>query len=574
MPLTRRQVLELRTAQDGDDPARLVLAPPSEWGLETSVAVVVARRRGGLMLALPGELRLDRAVLPDRSPFGLDEGGRVETASATDPGEAGEFLTAVRLVDFDGIGFRFLRVRGSRAGDEAALKFTVDLSGEAAAGADPGEVVWPWAPRLVEIAEFWLQSAEDPATLERFFTGEEEEVVAPRAGRGQGRGRGRGTPNGVPRETESRLEEVLVSISSLAERFGSFERRVESLELGRPGASTDRRPSLSGREAQGSSAAPGADSLPPQLAGAIRFAPGALGAGGLESIIGGPPRRLGDGGGARGHDGAGAGPDRDFGGDGVEDDGGDDDGDEAGLPRRDRAFLAALRAQTVALSRALGGSGDSGDFGDSSVFPSAGARGTAALDAQRRAFEKRPDRAVKATRELLAQASGTNPAQLQDARAFFERHGTFRSNSQVRDFGYAAFLLAEIWNKLEVGEVAAAQALVGRGMAAVDQVSKGGSASMGFLWTHLPEPPWGIIDRPSRAEQRPYSALAPPSLVAASVAYLKDMDAMAERLGRHPPRASGGGGGGKSEEPEKPKGAQKEKPKGGGRGRGGGAADP
>jgi len=40
-----------------------------------------------------------------------------------------------------------------------------------------------------------------------------------------------------------------------------------------------------------------------------------------------------------------------------------------------------------------------------------------------------------------------------------------------------------------------------------------------------------VVDRAARAELAPYSALVPPGLVAASVAYLRDLDAMGEGLG-------------------------------------------
>ena len=172
------------------------------------------------------------------------------------------------------------------------------------------------------------------------------------------------------------------------------------------------------------------------------------------------------------------------------------------------------------------------------------------MEQMRREFVSRPDLSVKATREMLARASGTDPLLPQDAKAYFERFGSFPANSRTRDFGYVAFLLAGVWNHLELGETAAAQALVGRGLAAVDQVSRGGSPSLGFLWTHQPDPPWGVLDRRLQPSLTPYSPLVPPILVAASVAYLKDLDAMAERLGVGPPPKRGGGGGGSGEQEE------------------------
>ena len=151
------------------------------------------------------------------------------------------------------------------------------------------------------------------------------------------------------------------------------------------------------------------------------------------------------------------------------------------------------------------------------------------MEAQRREFEARLGRAILATRELLARANGTDPNLRQDARAFFERHGSFPQNR--RELGHLAFLMTSIWNRLELGEVTAAQAIVGRDLAVIDQMARGGSTALANLWHHQPEPPWGVVDRPARAELAPYSALVPPILVAASVAYLRDLDAMGERLG-------------------------------------------
>ena len=156
------------------------------------------------------------------------------------------------------------------------------------------------------------------------------------------------------------------------------------------------------------------------------------------------------------------------------------------------------------------------------------------MEAMRREFVGRPGVSVRASREMLARASGTDPHMPQDARAYFERFGSFPSNNKLHDFGYVAFLLASVWNHLELGEATAAQALTGRGMAAIDQMSRGGSASLGFLWTHLPDPPWGVVDRQPQASLTPYSPLVSPALVAASVAYLRDLDGMAERLGTRP----------------------------------------
>ena len=193
--------------------------------------------------------------------------------------------------------------------------------------------------------------------------------------------------------------------------------------------------------------------------------------------------------------------------------------------------MRALNLQTQLLAKALGKTGaSSSDMapllqgpGEKGTDSFGGARGSAAKEQVRREFANRPDLSLKAAREMLARASWIDPLPPQDAKAYFERFGIFPANSQTRDFGHVVFLLAGIWNHLERGETAAAQGLAGRGLAAMDQVSRGGSASLG---------------------------LVAPALVAASVAYLRELDAMAERPGtsspRRPPRGSGADAAGES----------------------------
>ena len=68
-----------------------------------------------------------------------------------------------------------------------------------------------------------------------------------------------------------------------------------------------------------------------------------------------------------------------------------------------------------------------------------------------------------------------------------------------------------------------------------------GRLDLGYQWTHLPEPPWGVLQRPAhQGGLRPYTCLAESTWVAAMVVYLKDLEAMEDRMGqRH--RSSGGG---------------------------------
>ena len=197
----------------------------------------------------------------------------------------------------------------------------------------------------------------------------------------------------------------------------------------------------------------------------------------------------------------------------------------------------------------------------------------------------------------MARANGTDPNIPQDARAYFERHGAFPANRH--DLGYVAFLMATVWNRFEAGQkggppcrfprpsgrrqgsntsshcrgsntsrrrrgsntsshcskrvaedVVGAQVLIGRGLATIDQMSRGGSTALANLWTHLPEPPWGIVERQARAFLAPYTPLIPPVLIASSVAYLKDLDAMGERLGHV--RVTGASSGAAPPQPSRP----------------------
>ena len=67
--------------------------------------------------------------------------------------------------------------------------------------------------------------------------------------------------------------------------------------------------------------------------------------------------------------------------------------------------------------------------------------------------------------------------------------------------------------------------LAGMEQAALD----GGNWDLGWLLTHLPEPPWGSVSTmPARTSLRPFAKLADPAWVAAAVAYTKDAALIAE----------------------------------------------
>ena len=102
-----------------------------------------------------------------------------------------------------------------------------------------------------------------------------------------------------------------------------------------------------------------------------------------------------------------------------------------------------------------------------------------------------------------------------------------------------SWILASLWNHMELGQTEHAHALTGIALAAVDQWMISGRLDFGYLWTHLEEPPWNVIERgPRSSHVRPYSRLAPAAWVATTVAYLRDMDALRERMGPPPAKAT------------------------------------
>ena len=200
--------------------------------------------------------------------------------------------------------------------------------------------------------------------------------------------------------------------------------------------------------------------------------------------------------------------------------------------------LAQQRQQRDPVDLLMGGSSGGDDMTGAGFGTMTGAKGTAALEMQRRDFEAHPRRTTEMVRFNMGRAMGTDPRQPQDAHGFFSRYASFKDK---HEFGYIAWLLGAIWNAHELGQVEEAHALTGVGLAMLDQAMlSGGNFRTGYLWTHLPEPPWGVLERPrSVAEIRPYSRLASPVWVASTVAYFKDLAAMDEHLHR-----DGGGGGG------------------------------
>ena len=127
-------------------------------------------------------------------------------------------------------------------------------------------------------------------------------------------------------------------------------------------------------------------------------------------------------------------------------------------------------------------------------------------------------------------------------------------------------IFANIWNRLESSQPASAQALCGTALAAVDQWGKCGRLDIGYLFTHLPEPAWGSLSRPSNSGQlEPFTNILPQSWSAVTAAYLRDVEALEDRFkkdGRRRPEKNKE----KPPPPVKPPGGAADKHKAGGAG--------
>ena len=169
--------------------------------------------------------------------------------------------------------------------------------------------------------------------------------------------------------------------------------------------------------------------------------------------------------------------------------------------------------------------GEAGEDGQPVV--QGGARGAAAMETLRVAFEQRPEVPIAAVRRNLARALGADETAPADAEEYLRRFGAFQRH---RDLGHVQSLLAHIWNLMELDQVDRAHAEVGLAMMALEQVTLDDRWDLAYLLTHQAEPSAQMMGRqPERSSLRPFSRLAEPRWIAAAVGYLRDIDLMAER---------------------------------------------
>lgn len=199
----------------------------------------------------------------------------------------------------------------------------------------------------------------------------------------------------------------------------------------------------------------------------------------------------------------------------------------------DQAVAEALHTQTAALMALLqkrkgraGIDGDDYDIEeDGRYLP--GARGPAALENLRREFDEHPTRFSNAVAERLKQAAMVVPGAAIDpapsARAYVQNEIPF---STYRTLGYMGWGLASVWDLMHAGRLDKAFGLLSLLLVSVEQAALDeGRWSLAWLLTLLPDPPFQSMGRrPYENLHRPFARLSDPRWVAASMAYVRDVD--------------------------------------------------
>ena len=326
----------------------------------------------------------------------------------------------------------------------------------------------------------------------------------------------------------------------------SLDSRLRTLEAGGPPRGPPPPPGRSGappahqpaqqQQQQPVAASPGA---PPQFRGPVpKYSafgrPEMPAAGALRGVNLGPPPRLGGRPsrpplreeGAGGNSAA----------RGSQDDYHSADGDAGDVQN---ATVALLQTQTTLLQKLMKSDSDDvamllgGATEDGSGGKLGGARGAAAMEIGRRILRDKPIDVTKFVRRNMQDALGRSLGQTSgaDAEVYEREKGAFGGR---RDMAYIFDILAGIWNSLESKDSDAAQAQTGLGMAAVEQYMLDNRWDLAWLLTHRPDPPWAAIERqqPKGTLYKPYTRLVDPAWVASAIAYLKDIDAIAERRSR------------------------------------------
>lgn len=450
MPFSPAQWGRVRTAALGGD------LPLLAWGHEEVVteALLVAKRRGGFLLAVPAgaaEDSLRGAAAEGRFAGMLGPHFEVQVPTAASVAAGGTATVAVTFVD--------LAVSG-----RAELSFVAGVPDDAFMHVfedDAAEACLPATGPLWAAARTWLDTAAPrPPRTGGYMMAESGSSGAETARAATASGRVAAQAAQVPPASaaSAALEQPDLAAVLAEVRFLRGQLPTAAAASAPPAEASAGGPRLTSfggglgvRSGLGASANT-------QLLGSVPAPPP------RRCGIPPPPPRLGDPMAEPGEDEGDEGLHGDeYGGALLPLDAAGDASDQA-LRRRllmqtSAAVASMCRRPDAELRLLLGGSAAGGS-------ESGGARSAAALEMERRRIESHPEESVATTRRLLADSLGSDPRAPQDALDFFMRFGTFEGN---REAAMMTWVLGSLWNRLERREYSSAQALVGVSPAMIDQ---------------------------------------------------------------------------------------------------------
>ena len=99
-----------------------------------------------------------------------------------------------------------------------------------------------------------------------------------------------------------------------------------------------------------------------------------------------------------------------------------------------------------------------------------------------------------------------------------------------RGVTHLGFLIGHALDSMQRGDWMKAEAQLCMGLVALEQsLHDSGRWGLAWLMTHLPEPPWHLLQQGMGPDAlRPFGRLADPSWAAAAMCYVKDAAAMSE----------------------------------------------
>ena len=237
------------------------------------------------------------------------------------------------------------------------------------------------------------------------------------------------------------------------------------------------------------------------------------------------------------------------------------------------AVLEGLAAQNKVLATLARGSGDVLGFGDGE--PGQGLRGprsTAVLTEWRTALRQNPravTQRIRANRDLAMQGAAELPGASPTFQSYLASEVPF---GNAKTAAYLMFGLADVADLLGAGRAEEAEALAVMLLSSGEQAAlHGWQWSLAWMMAFTAEPPWNRIRHaPTPEDGRALSRLADPSLVAATVAYFKDITTVNEAQRKAGTPHTGRGGADADEDGGQQKGAPRRKREQGGKGAAGG----